>query len=60
MVHDLNYDLNECLKVLPKSVHKLVKRTIIWINESYIFGPINKPNNVDFATTHHGKDWLLW
>lgn len=60
ILHELDQDLKECLALLPKSVHRLIKRTRIWINESYMFGPIDKPHKVNCGTTHHAEEWLNW
>jgi hypothetical protein len=32
ILEDLNHDLTGCLLVLPSSVRRLVRRTIIWVN----------------------------
>jgi hypothetical protein len=39
VLEDLNHDLMECLSVLPASVRSLVRRTKIWLNRTYCYGP---------------------
>jgi len=59
VLQDLNEDLSGCLHVLPVSLHDLVKRTVIWINLSYAYGPIDSPNEVKYCTAHHAEAWLI-
>ena len=56
----INNDLTYCLKVLPKSVGGLVKRTQIWINRSYEYGNIYEPTVLSHTTAHHFPGWLDW
>jgi len=51
-------DLCQCLELLPRSVHPLVRRTRIWIHTSYCYGRIDRPNHVGHSTVHHTKTWL--
>ncbi|KAL3762672.1 hypothetical protein ACHAWU_001617 [Discostella pseudostelligera] len=55
----LNYDILGCVSVLPGSTHKLVRRTKIWINHSYAYGPLSNPTRVWHSTAHHYPGWLL-
>lgn len=55
----LERDLNQCLSLLPRSTHDLLKRTTIWINESYRYGHIHRPKKLQHVATHHHQDWLL-
>ena len=57
--HDLQKDLAECLDILPNSVQKLVKRTNIWINDSYVYGPRESPKTLKHCVTHHSEEWLI-
>ena len=59
ILRDLNHDLMECLSVLPPSVHNLVRRTQIWLNVTYSYGPKDNPKNVKHTTTHHFAAWLI-
>ncbi|KAL3798384.1 hypothetical protein HJC23_005037 [Cyclotella cryptica] len=59
VLEDLNYDLMECLLVLPASVRSLVRRTKIWLNRNYSYGPVNNPKTVRHTTAHHFAGWLL-
>ncbi|KAL7508213.1 hypothetical protein ACHAWX_000717 [Stephanocyclus meneghinianus] len=59
VLEDLNYDLMECLLVLPASVRSLVRRTKIWLNRNYSYGPVNNPKTVKHTTAHHFAGWLL-
>jgi hypothetical protein len=56
----LESDLQSCLTLLPVSVQSLMKRTVIWVNASYVYGTVTCPQIVNHTTTHHSKDWLLW
>lgn len=60
ILQDLDDDLCECLRILPKSVHPMIRRTCIWINAQYAVGPIENPASLANATTHHHRAWLLW
>jgi hypothetical protein len=60
VIHDLNADLYECLKILPPSVHALVRRTQVWVNATYSYGPRRKPMVLNHSTAHHHEAWLLW
>jgi hypothetical protein len=56
----LESDCQSCLNLLPPSVLPLVKRTVIWVNASYVYGTVLSPQIVSHTTAHHSKDWLLW
>jgi hypothetical protein len=60
VLHDINQDLADCLQLLPRSVRYLILRTRIWVNSSYSYGSLEKPNLVKHTTTHHHHGWLLW
>jgi hypothetical protein len=60
ILRDLDLDVKHCLQVLPKSTHGLVRRTKIWVNTTYYYGPTSKPKNVNHSTAHHHQGWLLW
>ena len=48
-----------CISILPPSVRSLVRRTQIWINRTYQYGPKNNPRYVKHSTAHHFGGWLL-
>ncbi|KAL7539308.1 LOW QUALITY PROTEIN: hypothetical protein ACHAXR_009172 [Thalassiosira sp. AJA248-18] len=56
----LNNDLIGCLSVLPPSTRRLVRRTKIWVNRTYSYGPVINPKTVHHTTAHHFPGWLLW
>ncbi len=56
----LQKDVDQCFKVLPTSVHNLLRRTQIWVNYSYCYGPRHDPKRVTHTTAHHGEGWLIW
>jgi hypothetical protein len=56
---DLNDDITQCLACLPPSVRPLLRRTTIWVNLNYSYGPINNPKHVKHTTTHHHSGWLV-
>jgi hypothetical protein len=60
VLRDLNNDVEGCLDVLPESVHSLVRRTNLWVNTTYYYGPREKPRNVNHSTAHHHEGWLFW
>ncbi len=53
-------DAYNCLRVLPSSVHDLVRRTKIWINVSYVYGHCSQPKVLKHMNTHHYVQWLEW
>ena len=59
ILRDLDLDVTECLTLLPKSTHNLVRRTNIWVNTTYYYGPSINPNNVNHSTAHHHEAWLI-
>lgn len=59
ILDDLNHDLIGCLSVLPASTRRLVRRTKIWINRTYSYGPTINPEAVHHTTAHHYSGWLL-
>jgi hypothetical protein len=60
VLNDIHTDIMHCLQILPPSVHRLIKRTRIWVNCSYSFGPESRPVVLSHSTAHHHEDWLLW
>lgn len=58
ILRDLDLDVKQCLSILPRSTHRLVRRTNIWVNTTYYYGPSTKPNNVNHSTAHHHQAWL--
>ena len=60
VLEDLESDLRQCFRVLPKSVHSLLRRTKIWVNDEFIYGPLQKPILLRHLTTHHHESWLEW
>ncbi|KAL7560947.1 hypothetical protein ACA910_022435 [Epithemia clementina (nom. ined.)] len=57
---ELDNDLYQCLHhVLPRSVHGLVRRTQVWINHTYIYGPQRKPIVLNHSTAHYDPNWLM-
>lgn len=59
ILEDLNHDTIGCLSCLPPSVRRLVRRTKIWVNYSYCYGPVINPKYVHHTTAHHYSGWLL-
>mmetsp|Transcript_31877 Transcript_31877/g.52573 ORF Transcript_31877/g.52573 Transcript_31877/m.52573 type:complete len:365 (-) Transcript_31877:804-1898(-) len=59
ILRDLDLDVRQCLTILPRSTHKLIKRTNIWVNTTYYYGPCSKPKNVNHSTAHHHEAWLM-
>ena len=43
VLRSLQVDITEALKVLPRSVHRIVTRTNIWVNASYEYGDKRDP-----------------
>lgn len=60
ILSDLDKDVRACLTILPRSVSFLIKRTPIWINTTFYYGPSHAPKNVNHSTAHHHEGWLLW
>jgi len=60
VLSDLEKDLAQCLRILPRSVQPLVRRTRFWVNQSYCFGSHENPKIVNHTTAHHHEAWLLW
>jgi hypothetical protein len=59
----LREDVNNCLNILPPSVHPLICRTRIWVNggdNDYQMGDRNRPQTLRHMTTHHYAGWLDW
>lgn len=59
ILRSIQTDVTELLRVLPWSVHALVKRTPIWINASYSYGPRDDPRVLRHSTAHHEEGWLV-
>jgi hypothetical protein len=60
IVKVLERDIQQCLSILPASVSALVRRTRIWVNLTYQYGSVERPQTVNHTTTHHHEAWLLW
>jgi hypothetical protein len=60
ILRDLNTDLRQALEILPTSVHALVRRTHVWVNHTYAYGPQHEPIVMNHSTAHHHEGWLLW
>jgi hypothetical protein len=60
VLRTINRDVQGCLDILPRSVHALIRRTKIWVNTTFYYGPHDKPRNVNHSTAHHHEGWLLW
>ena len=58
IIDTLTQDVTACLKLLPSNLYSLIQRIPIYINASYQFGPIDKPNRVTHTTAHHSHVWL--
>lgn len=54
----LEHDISDCLSILPRSIHKLIRRTRVWLNMSYAYGSIHHPKVLNHSTTHHCEKWL--
>lgn len=59
ILRSIQADLTQILKILPWSVQNLVKRTKIWINASYSYGPRDDPRVLRHSTAHHEEGWLI-
>lgn len=57
---DLNADFTRCLEIVPNSVRAFIKRTRIWVNLSYTYGPSDNPRLLRHTTAHHHHAWLVW
>jgi hypothetical protein len=60
ILKDLNSDLGQCLSILPRSVRHLVRRTQVWVNLSYSYGPRDRPLVLNHSVAHHHEAWLFW
>ena len=59
ILRSVQTDLVQIFKILPWSVHSLVKRTKIWINASYAYGSRDDPRVLRHSTAHHQEGWLI-
>lgn len=59
ILRSIQTDLTQILRVLPWSVHALVKRTQVWVNASYSYGPRDDPRVLRHSTAHHEEGWLV-
>lgn len=59
ILRSIQTDLLEILRILPWSVHSLVKRTNIWVNLSYSYGTQDDPHILRHSTAHHERGWLV-
>ena len=60
VLRSINKDVLQCLEMMPCSVHALIRRTKIWVNVSYSYGPKKTPRLLRHTTAHHHDAWLLW
>jgi len=58
IIDTLHQDLNDCLRILPRSVHALVRRINIWVNDTYIYGAVDDPRVLKHTAAHHHWQWL--
>jgi hypothetical protein len=59
ILQSLQADITKALRVLPASVHNLVKRTNLWVNAFYSYGSQSDPQVLRHLTTHHEHGWLV-
>lgn len=59
MLDILENDLKACFRVLPGSVHEMIRRTNIWLNVDYVYGDVHTPTVVKHSTAHHFDTWLV-
>ena len=59
VLRSLQSDTNALLKLLPKSVHALIRRSRIWVNETYAYGSRDDPQVLRHSTAHHSETWLI-
>ena len=59
VLRSLQTDLVQILRILPWSVHSLVKRTKIWVNANYAYGLRDNPRVLRHSTAHHHEGWLI-
>lgn len=59
VLRSLQADLTRIFRVLPRSVHCLIRRTNIWLNKSYMYGERADPQIMRHLTTHHEEGWLI-
>jgi hypothetical protein len=59
VLQSLQADIIKALRVLPASVHHLVRRTNVWVNASYSYGLQSDPQVLRHLTTHHEQAWLV-
>lgn len=56
----LENDCANCLRILPKNCHDLIRRTNLWINVSYMYHDLEmEEREFKHATTHHFEEWLI-
>jgi len=59
VLRSIQADLSNCFKMLPISVHSLLRRTNLWLNyNGYAYGPKANPRILRHVTTHHHPAWL--
>mmetsp|Transcript_22569 Transcript_22569/g.62734 ORF Transcript_22569/g.62734 Transcript_22569/m.62734 type:complete len:566 (+) Transcript_22569:124-1821(+) len=59
ILSELDQDLVQCQRLLPQSVQLLIRRTVLWINHTYRYGPKHQPIVLNHSTAHHHPAWLL-
>ena len=60
VLYDIREDLSQCFEIFPSSVHALIRRTRIWVNLSFLYGPRDNLRILRHSTAHHHEAWLLW
>ena len=59
VLRSIQADLTRAFRILPVSVHTLLRRTNIWLNwNGYAYGPKANPRILRHVTTHHHPAWL--
>lgn len=59
ILRSLQTDCRQLFRILPSSVHDLVRRTKIWVNASYSYGSRDDPRVLRHSTAHHCEGWLI-
>jgi hypothetical protein len=59
ILRSLQTDLVQIFRLLPWSVHSLIRRTNIWVNASYAYGSRDDPRVLRHSTAHHQEGWLI-
>eukprot|EP00980_Cylindrotheca_fusiformis_P011281 scaffold2597_cov116-Cylindrotheca_fusiformis.AAC.9 len=59
ILRSLQTDCRQLFRILPRSVHDLLRRTKIWVNASYAYGSRDDPRVLRHSTAHHSEGWLV-